>query len=103
MEKKDDTPKEDGEEPAKKKVRWVKVVKKPAFHPTAAGVKVMQEHAKVHKKRDTTTTDVMKAVKRIGAKKTDLHLTKAAKTAKLLKIEPKGIKRLPASSCLIIR
>lgn len=84
-------------------MRWVKVVKKPAFHPTAAGVKVMQEHAKVHKKRDTTTTDVMKAVKRIGAKKTDLHLTKAAKTAKLLKIEPKGIKRLPASSCLIIR
>lgn len=74
MEKRDDSAKDQGEDPepskSNKKARWIKVVRKPAYHPTAAGVKAQEEHDKVHHKRDKAQKDVMKAVQKVAKEKT---------------------------------
>ena len=85
MEKKEDSPKEQGEDPTpesehseptkKKKASWRKVVRKPAHHPTAAGVKAMEEHDKVHDKRDKANDAVKKALNKVAKEKTAVHLS----------------------------
>ena len=75
MEKRDDAAKEQGEDPDPrgKKASWVKTVRKPAYHPTAAGVKAQEENDKVKKKREKATKNVAKALEKVNNLKAAIH------------------------------